>query len=85
VFSCKDAAVLHTEPNGDVVNRLPHLSAVIALYGLDAFPRVDVYDLSGAPGFAGTPLRRVMFDAEGDAWLGFADSDTYTALPTRWP
>jgi hypothetical protein len=85
VYSRKDAAVLHTEPNGDVVNRLPHLSAVVALYGLDAFPRVDVYDLSGAPDFGGTPLPRVMFDAEGDAWLGFVDSDTFSALPTDSP
>jgi hypothetical protein len=32
VYSGKDAAVLHQEPDGEAINRLPHVSAVIALY-----------------------------------------------------
>ncbi len=42
IFSGKDAAVLHREPDGEAVNRLPHVSAVVALYGLEQFPRADV-------------------------------------------
>jgi hypothetical protein len=46
------------------INRVPHLSAVVALYWLPDFARVDVYDVSGAPGFTGTPLPRTMFDGD---------------------
>jgi hypothetical protein len=55
IFSGQDAAVLHPAPDDAVVNRLPHVSAVVARYGMEEFPLVDVYDLSGAPKFAGTP------------------------------
>jgi hypothetical protein len=70
-FSGQDAAVLHRQPDGHVVNRLPHVSAVVAVAGVEPFWHADVYDLSGAPEFAGAPLPRTMFDAEGDTWLGF--------------
>jgi len=52
-----------------LVNRIPHLSAVVALYGLANFPRVDVYDLSGVPGFTGTPVPSTMFDDDTVRWF----------------
>jgi hypothetical protein len=70
VYSGENAAVLHRDSTGGTVNRLPRLSAVVAMDGMPQFPRADVYDLSGVHGFAGTPLSRTMFDAEGDRWLG---------------
>ena len=63
VFS-EDGAVLTHDPDGSLINRLPHLSAAVALYGHEDFPRVDVYDLSGVAGFTGTPVPSTMFDGE---------------------
>lgn len=74
-------AVLHRDMSGEVVNRLPHLSAVIALDGVERFPRVDVYDLSGIAHFAGTPLPRSMFNADDDTWTGSLGDDRYGRLP----
>ena len=74
VFSGKDAAVLHQGPNGATVNRLPDLSAVVALHGPAPLLRADVYDLSGTIDFTGTRLPRTMFDAEDDGWHGWIGS-----------
>jgi hypothetical protein len=59
--------VLTRDANGTWSNPVPHLSAVVTLYGLPDFPHMDVYDLSRAPGFAGTPLPRTMFDGANHA------------------
>jgi hypothetical protein len=80
VFTGKDAAVLHRGANGATVNRLPDLSAVVALHGPAPFPRADVYDLSGTIGFTGTRLPRTMFDAEDDGWQGWIGSQ-FGGLP----
>jgi len=72
VFS-EDGAVLTHGADGILINRLPHLSAVAALYGLEDFARVDVYDLSGVPGFTGTPVPNTMFDGDATRWFGFTD------------
>lgn len=64
-FSGEDGAVLHRTAEGGVVNRLPHVSAVVALYGVAGFERVDVYDLAGARYFSGTRLPAMMFDGKG--------------------
>lgn len=74
-------AVLTSDANGKWINRVPHLSAVVTLYGLSDFPRVNVYDLSGAPGFTGTPLPRSMFDADDDIWRGFVEANVFALLP----
>jgi hypothetical protein len=81
VYSGEGAAVLHRDSAGVTFNRLPHLSAVVALYGMAQFPCADVYDLSGAHGFTGTPLPRTMLDADGDTWLGFLEPDCFGRLP----
>jgi hypothetical protein len=82
VYSGEAAAVLHRDSAGATFNRLPHLSAVVAMYGMRQYPRADVYDLSGVRGFTGTPLPRTMFDAEDDMWLGFLEPDRFGRLPT---
>ena len=82
VFS-ENGEVLAREPDGRLTNRHPHLSAVVALYGLPGFPRVDVYDLSGAPGFTGTPLPHTMFDGNDDSWLGFTGELRFARLGHR--
>jgi len=74
-------AVLISESNGTWLNRVPHLSAVITLYGHQDFPRIDVYDLSGCPGFTGTPVPHSMFDAGGDVWFGFVGQNRFGRLP----
>jgi hypothetical protein len=84
VFSGKDGAVLHRTAEGDVVNRLPHVSAVVALYGLEGFERVDVYDLAGAPSFSGTRVPDTMFDGEGARRYGFETADSFVLLSDRW-
>jgi hypothetical protein len=84
IFSGKDGAVLHRTAEGDVVNRLPHVSAVVALYGLAGFERVDVYDLAGALSFSGTHLPETMFDGEGARRYGFEAADSFVLLTDRW-
>jgi hypothetical protein len=79
-YSGEGAAVLDRDERGATLNRLPHLSAVVAMYGMPLFPRADVYDLSGVQGFTGTPLRRAMFDAEGDTWSGFVETHRFARL-----
>jgi hypothetical protein len=74
-------AVLISDSNGRWLNRVPHLAAVITLYGHQHLPRVDVYDLSGSSGFAGTPVPRSMFDASGDVWFGFVGQNRLARLP----
>lgn len=74
-FSGEHGAVLARASDGKPINRLPHVSAVIALYGLELFKRVDVYDLSGAPQFSGEPLPRTMFDGDDDRWFAFTGDD----------
>jgi hypothetical protein len=69
--------------DGQLVNLLPHLSAAVALYGLPGFPRVDVDDLSGAPGFTGTPVPRTMLDGDDDRWFGFSDENEYRLIGRR--
>jgi hypothetical protein len=59
---------------------MPHVSAVVTLYGFGEFQRADVYDLSGLFGFTGTPLPRTMFDADDDCWLGVVGPDQYGLL-----
>lgn len=81
VYSGEDAAVLHRDSAGGTFNRLPHLSAVVAMYGMPQFPRADVYDLSGVHGFTGTPLPRTMFDVDDDRWFGFLARDRFGRLP----
>jgi hypothetical protein len=76
----EEGAVLSRTADGRLKNRIPHLSAVVAVYGLERFPRVDVYDLSGAPGFTGTPLPRTMFDGDDDRWLGFTEPELFGRL-----
>jgi hypothetical protein len=83
-FSGEDGAVLHRTAEGDVVNRLPHVSAVVALYGMEGFERVDVYDLAGAPSFSGTRLPLTMFDGEGSRRYGFEAPDRFVLLSHRW-
>ena len=60
----------------------PAPSAVFTLYGLPDFVHADVYDLSGAPGFTGTPLPQSMFDADDDVSLGFLEPHVFGRLPT---
>jgi hypothetical protein len=79
--SGEDAAVLHRDADGNTLNRLPHLSAVITFGGLETFPQVNVYDLSGVFGFTGTPLPRTMFDADDAVWFGSTDDDRFGPLP----
>lgn len=74
-------AVLRSNANGEWGNRVPHLSAVITLYGVPDFARVDVYDLSGAPGFTGTPLPGTMFDDDSCTWFGFTAESRFARLP----
>ena len=74
-------AVLGSDSDGKWLNRVPHLSAVITLDGLSGFPHSDVYDLSGAPGFTGTPLSRSMFDGDNDVWFAFVEEDRFARLP----
>lgn len=83
VVSGKDGAVLHEAADGTVVNRLPHLSAVVAMWGFERFPLVDVYDLSKVFGFNGVPLPQRMFDADGDSWLGLDADGAFTRLVER--
>lgn len=73
-------AVLTTDAGGRWINRLPHLSAVITLYGTRDFPHVDVYDLSGCPGFTGIRVPRSMFDGDNDLWRGFIGEDRFGSL-----
>jgi hypothetical protein len=80
VASGEHGAVLHRERDGKTINRMPHVSAVVTLYGFGEFQRADVYDLSGVLGFTGTPLPRRMFDADDDCWLGVVGSDRYGLL-----
>jgi hypothetical protein len=72
---------LTSDPDGRWLNRVPHLSAVITLYGPHDFPHVDVYDLSGSPGFTGTPVPRSMFDGDNDVWFGFVGETRFVRLP----
>jgi len=74
-------AVLTVDPGGRWINRVPHLSAVITLHGLGDFPHIDVYDLSGAPGFSGTPVPQSIFDGDDDAWFGFVGTLRFARLP----
>jgi hypothetical protein len=76
-----DGAVLTTDANGAWVSRVPHLSAVATLYGFPDFARVDVYDLSGAPGFTGTRLPSSMFDGDECRWFGFTAESRFARLP----
>jgi hypothetical protein len=73
-------AVLKSDDARGWVNRVPHLSAVVTLYGLPDFARMDVYDLSGAPGFTGTPLPRSMFDEDCTTRFGFAGANRFARL-----
>jgi hypothetical protein len=83
IYSGKGAAVLHRDETGQTINRLPHLSAVIALYGMLDFPRADVYDLAGTVGFTGTPLPGNLFDAEDDVRLGWLGPERFGRLRPR--
>jgi hypothetical protein len=83
VVSGKHGAVLHQAADGAPVNRLPHLSAVVTMYGLETFPHVNVYDLSKVHGFNGVPLPRRMFDANGDSWLGLDADGVFRWLVER--
>jgi hypothetical protein len=76
LFGSGDGAVLAGPPENRR-NRLPHLSAAIALFGLPDYPLVNVYDLAGAPGFTGTPLPRTMFDADNDIRMAFLDEQRF--------
>lgn len=75
-------AVLTSDADARWINRVPHLSAVVTLYGRCDFPRADVYDLSGSPGFMGTPVPRSMFDADNDVWFGFVGANRFARLPS---
>jgi len=79
VFS-EDGTVLTHDTDGGLINRLPHLSALVALYGLEGFARVNVYDLSGVPGFTGTPIPSTMFDGDTVCWFGFTGHRTFARL-----
>ena len=73
--------VIATGPDGEPFNHHPHLSAVTTLAGFSEFPRQDVYDLSAAPGFTGTPVPRTMLDGEDDTWFGFTAPHRFGRLP----
>jgi hypothetical protein len=77
----EDGLVVERRPDGSYVNGVPHLSAVLAVTGHSRYPRVDVYDLSGAPGFSGAPVPELMFDGDADAWFGFTDSNRFAHVP----
>lgn len=72
-------AVLISDATGRWINRVPHLSAVVTLYGPCDLPRVDVYDLSGSPGFVGTPVPPSMFDGDSDVRFGFVSDNRFTS------
>jgi hypothetical protein len=80
VYSGENAAVLHRTAAA-TINRLPHISAVVAMYGTALFPQADVYDLSRTHGFTGTPLPHTIFDGDNDAWLGFLGPQRFGLLP----
>lgn len=74
-------AVLTSDADGRWLNRVPHLSAVVTLYGSRDFPRLDVYDLSGSPGFTGTAVPPSIFDGDNDVWFGFVGENRFARLP----
>ena len=82
ISSGENAAILHCDQTGASLNRLPHVSALVAMTGIPPFIHAHVYDLSGVHGFAGTQLPRRMFDAEDDAWFGFLEPDHFGQIDT---
>lgn len=76
----EDGAVLGPGAEGVVMNRIPHLAAVVAVHEPQDFPRADVYDLSRSPGFLGTPVPETMFDGAHDRWFGFTPGGGFACV-----